>query len=563
MYWARYAQTRITRRRMLQATGGAAAATALALALGGCRDSKSSSSANNGDRLTGDPTKPDVLNPAGPPRPGGTLVSANAADFGTWDPHLGVAVASAYYPRIYNLLVNQSASKPEFLIHDLAQSFEVPDENTYIFKLRPGVRITPNDLGVSERDIDGEDVRATLDRIKTDSATTNHAFARDHIDSVTVSGDALTIKTPAPYAWFLNRLGLFFNAIAPRELLAGDLSRLSNKAAGAGPYRLISVTEGEVARLERNPSYYGTDPDNGGAPLPYIDKLEVRVVYDKATQRTAFQSGQVHVYMTGSGAEARSLNDAVIARDPFFAYISFTMNPRKPPFTDPRVRRAFSRAIDRTAYVDLVYRGEAQPDGLVQWSLGSYALPPDELSSLQPFDREEARKLASAVGGIKIKMMYPASVPVLEHEQHLSIFLEQMRQAGIEIDQDPQTFGQWVSNIKDLNYDCTLNLNQQYETPEIPLAYHTANGPFGDGSYLRGLGDPEIEEAVRKTTLALDTRTRVDLVHQAQRVIYAKEPISLALVTPYVNMAWRKNIKNIPTGVGTSSFLINTTWMDS
>jgi ABC-type transport system substrate-binding protein len=198
----------------------------------------------------------------------------------------------------------------------------------------------------------------------------------------------------------------------------------------------------------------------------------------------------------------------------------------------------------------------------VQWSLGSYALPPDELEELQPFDLAEARALVNAVGGIRFKMMYPASAPVLEHEQHLGVFVEQMRLAGIEIDQDPQSFGAWVSNLKDVNYDCTLNLNQQYETPEIPLAIHTASGPFGDGTYLRGLGDPEIEEAVRKTALALDTQTRVALVHAAQRVIYEKDPVSLPLATPYLHVAWRKNVKNIPSGIGTSSFLINTMWMD-
>jgi ABC-type transport system substrate-binding protein len=559
MFWDRYAQTRVSRRRAL--AGGAIVAGGAVLLFAGCRGD-SGGEDRVALRTEGDPSKPDILNPAGPPRRGGTLVTANAADFGTFDPHLGVQVAAAYYPRIYNLLVNQSASRPEFIVNDLAVSYEVADEQTFIFKLRPGVKIAPNKLGVPERDLDGDDVRVTLERIKSDGTTTNHAFARDHIESVTVSGDTVTVKTPGPYAWFLNRIGLFFNTIAPRELLTGDRSRLFGATAGAGPFRLMSVTEGEVARLERNPNYYGTDAANNGARLPYVDALEVRVIFDKATQRTAFQSGQVHAYMTGSGADARSLSDAVIARDPAFTFNAFTMSPRKPPFTDPRVRRAISRAIDRRAFVDIVYAGDARPDGLVHWPLGSYALPDEELQQLQPFDLEEARRLTREVGGIRFKMMYPASATVLEHQQHLPIFVEQMERAGIEVEQDAQDFGSWVNNIKDLNYDCTLNLNQQYETPEIPLAIHTMNGPFGDGTYLRGLGDPEIEAAVQKASRTLDTDDRVEAVREAQRLIYSKEPISLPLVTPFNHIAWRKNVKNIPTGIGTSSFLVNTFWMD-
>jgi peptide/nickel transport system substrate-binding protein len=558
LYWDRYARARITRRRALQLAGSAAAGVA-ALSVAGCNDSGSPIQPTP---IAGDPSKPDVLNPAGPPRRGGTLVTANAAEFGTFDPHLGVAVAAAYFPRIYNLLINQSAIKPEFLIHDLAESFEIPDEQTFIFKIRPGVQIAPNDLGVLERDLDGDDARISIERIQAEPAATNHAFARNHIDAITVQDDTLTLHAPKPYAWFLNRIGLFLNPIVPRELLTGDTSRLSNSGVGAGPFRLRSVSEGEVARFDANPNYYRRDADNGNTQLPYVDGLEVRVIFDPATQRTAFLSGQVHAYMTGNSREARSLDDAVIARDPAFAYIAFTMNPARKPFDDPRVRRAVARAINRQAYVDLVYDGDAAANGIVQWSLGPYALPPEELAELQPFDVEAARRLVDEVGGITLKMMYPAGAAILEHEDHLPIFIDQMRDAGIEVELEPQAFTSWVTNIRELNYDCTLNLNLQYETPEIPLALHTEDGPFGDGTYLRGLGDPEIEAAVQRAGAELDFDERVRLVHDAQRIIYRKDPVNLPLVTPYTHMAWRKNVRNIPSGIGTSSYMINTFWIE-
>ena len=108
------------------------------------------------------------------------------------------------------------------------------------------------------------------------------------------------MTTPGPYAWFLSRIGQYTNTIPPRELLAGDLSRLSNQAAGAGPYRLVSVSEGEIARFERNPNYYRKD-DATGEQLPYLDGLEVSVIFERATQRTAFLSGQIHQYWPAIG----------------------------------------------------------------------------------------------------------------------------------------------------------------------------------------------------------------------------------------------------------------------
>src|SRR5262249_36320116 len=155
------------------------------------------------------PDQPDILNPGGPPRRGGVLATANSAAFGTFDPHQGVQVASAYFPRVYNLLLNQSATKPEFVFMDLATSYENPDPQTFIFKIRPGVKVAPNQLGVPERDIDGDDVRVTLERLKTDATTNQYSFASKYVESVKVSGDTVTVRTTEPYAWFLSRLSSF------------------------------------------------------------------------------------------------------------------------------------------------------------------------------------------------------------------------------------------------------------------------------------------------------------------------------------------------------------------
>jgi peptide/nickel transport system substrate-binding protein len=357
-------------------------------------------------------------------------------------------------------------------------------------------------------------------------------------------------------------VGAYTTTIPPRELLLGDIGTLSKQGAGGGPFTLRSVEEEDSAHFDRNPRYYGSDPANAGAQLPYVDGLDVRVVFDKTTQLAGFKSGQFHQYMTGSSSEARALGDFPVARDPNFTYISFTMNVEQKPFDDPRVRRAISRAINRQQYIDLIYEGDARPDGLVQWSLGSYALPEDELQKWQPFDLDEAKRLVNEVGGISLKMMYPTTT-ILEHDQHLPIFTRQMEAAGIKVQPDPQDFATWVENVRKINYQCTLNLNQIYETPEFPLNTHTARGPFGDGTFLRGLNDAEITAAIDAVGRELDFDRRVELVREAQRIIYRKDPVSLPLVTPYNHIAWRKEVKDIPTGVGTTAYLLSSFWLDT
>jgi peptide/nickel transport system substrate-binding protein len=240
------------------------------------------------------------------------------------------------------------------------------------------------------------------------------------------------------------------------------------------------------------------------------------------------------------------------------------MNPKKAPFVDERVRRAIARAINRQQFVDLVYGGDAQANGLVHWPVGSYALTPEELeTTYQPFDVAEAKQLVEAVGGITIKMMYPSNTSIQEHGSHLSIFIEQMRVAGIEIDQQPQEFSNWVTNYHDLAYDSSLALNQVYETPELPLLFHTTNGPFGDKTYIQGLGDAEIDAAVAKANTSLDPDVRKQNVHDAQRLIYEKDPMYLPLASPFVYIAYSKRLRNIPTGVGTTAYSLSSYWLDA
>ena len=560
-YWERYARERVSRRRALR-WGVTAGAGAAALAVVGCGDSGGGGDAGPSPTPGISPDGADVLNVSMPPQAGGRLVLAHPASLGTWDPHTGIAVASAYFPRIYNVLVNVSPSKPDFLFNDLAESYETPDETTYIFHMRRGVRVGPNDMGVPERDLDGEDVRVTMERIGSTPATNNYSFVSTQIESVRAEGDRVTMTTPKPYAWFLNRIGLFTNCIVPRELLEGDLSRLANAGAGAGPYMLRSVAENDHALMSRNTNYYRKDETNGGAQLPYIDEIEVRVIFDPSTLRTAFESGQIMFYMTGTGAEARSLSDAVVARSPAFTFISFTMNPERKPFEDERVRRAVSLAINRQEYIDIVYGGDADVNGIVHWPMGAYALSRDDLDGeFQRFDLQEARALVEAVGGIRLPMIYPAQATVLEHERHLPVFVEQMRAAGIEVEHKPLDLGSWIDTFRKRDYDCSLSLNQQYETPEVPLGFHAKDGPFGDRTYVAGLGVPAIDEAIDRAATTIDIDQRIEAVHEAQRVIYEQVPLIWNLVTPYNHLAWRRVVKNIPSGIGTSAFLVNTMWL--
>ncbi|MCH7699815.1 MAG: ABC transporter substrate-binding protein, partial [Chloroflexi bacterium] len=459
-YWNRLQHQRISRRRLLAATGVGAAGLAIAAACGSGSDTE---------------TPATTASSPGVPKYGGRFKNATSAVIDTLDPHLSIAAGTAFFPRIYNLLVARSPVDPEFFYYDLATKFEQPDETTWIFSLRPGVKIAPNELGVPERDMDAVDLFESFERIKSLPESTAAGFVKNWFESHEASADGMTytITTPSPYAWFFFNLGMFTSMTPPRELLEGDVERLRTSGVGGGAFSVQpgGYTEGERLVMNKNPNYYRTDPTNNDAQLPYIDGMDLSIIPDRAGLRTAFLSAQTHTYMPESAAEADELTSGydvyVASQEPVFWFVSITMNVEQPPFDNPDVRRAVMHSINRQQYIELIYGGGAQANGIVHWPTGAYALPPEELDELQKFDPELSKQLLTEAGfdlPLKVKVIFPSGIEIQELDSHIPIFLEHMRAAGFEVEQDPLDLGTWVDRYTDKNYRMRLSLNQIYET---------------------------------------------------------------------------------------------------
>ncbi len=559
-YWDKIRRQRISRRRMLAVTGAGAAGLAIAAACGDSGDDD------------GEPADDGQVS-AGTPVYGGRHQIGTAVNIDTLDPHISIAGGVGYFPRIYNVLMAQSPIKPEFRFDDLGETLEQPDETTWIFGIRPGVKIAPNEMDVPERDMDAVDAFESFERIKGLDAANAAVFVNDWFETHDASADGMTytVNTPTPYAWFLFRMGFFINNIPPRELLAGDVERLRNSGVGGGPFSIPigGYTEGESLVLNRNPNYYRTDPNNDDAQLPYIDGFDVKIITDRATLRTAFLDKQTYQYGAENKAEADDLlanNDVYQAESsPVNTFISVTMNIDRPPFDNPDIRKAIMHSINRQQYVDLVYGGDAQANGIIHWPQGAYALSPEELDELQPFDPEKSKELIAQAGfdvPLDITVMFPANSTIEEHSTHLPIFLEQMSAAGFNVKQDAQDFGTWLDNYTDKNYDISLALNQIYETPEIPLDFHHSKGPAGDEIYSNGMGDPEIDAAIDAAKTITDTEDLIEAIHDIQRTLYEAGPNFLPIVSPFSRTLYWDFVKNIPTGLGSVGLLLNDWWLE-
>ena len=562
-YWEQFQRGRVSRRRVLSVAGVSAAGLAVAAACGG-----------GGGDGEDEPT-PGPGASAGTPVRGGRYKTGSAVNIDTLDPHISIAGGPAWFPRFYNVLVKQSAQKPDFLFFDLAEDMEVPEPGglEWIFHIRPGVTIAPNPDGIPERALDAEDAQISFQRIKDLPEANACAFVCEWFDShEALDAETYRIRTPRPYAFFLLNIGgtIFTSTIPPREAIEKGGDFLRDRAVGAGPFMVApdAYVEGQRFTLERNPNYYRTDPNNDDAQLPYIDGWDAVNITDRSALRTAFLSKQSYQY----GAENKDEAEQLLAEhdiyqgsgDPVNTFISFTMNVTKPPWDNPDVRKAAMHALNRQEFIDIVYRGDARPNGLVHWPQGDFALPEDELDDLQKFDPELSKQLLREAGfdlPLKVKVMFPANSVIEEHSTHLPIFLEQMAAAGFEVDQDAQDFVTWLDNYTNKEYDASLALNQIYETPEIPLDFHHSSGPAGGDIYTWGMNDPEIDSAIDAVKEITDPEQLVEGIRNVQRLIYDKGPSFLPIVSPFSRQLFWNFVQNIQPGLGLASLLLNDWWL--
>lgn len=268
------------------------------------------------------------------------------------------------------------------IVPQLAERWENPDDLTWIFHLRPGVRFH------NGRSLDGESVVRTFLSFARRSANTGIRLGS--VDTV-FAPDSLTVvvKTSRPDAVLLNQLTKFYIVSeAPQVCFASDTGAVS-MPAGTGPY-LISSWRGGRMSLTAWDGYWDHPP-------------QVRLLH--LLFREGHQ-GTLDLLRRGEADIASGLNtrdaDRIanipgfrLLRQPGLAVRYLRADPSAKPFSDHRIRRAVSLALDRQALVDSSAAGYGRPASqMVTEAVFGFnpALPPLR------YDPDSARALLAAAG---------------------------------------------------------------------------------------------------------------------------------------------------------------------
>ncbi len=179
---------------------------------------------------------------------------------------------------------------------EIAKSFSHSDDNkTWTVKLRDDVKFSNNVA------LDAEQVVSHTQWI-IDSKTCSCDTDAQNIESV-VATDPLTVvyTLKAPNVAWPSKLASGLGWITEqgaRNEADNPASPDANHLIGTGAFKYEGPKVGDTYTVVRNEYYWGTDPDNNGAKLPYLDKIEFKPLADAVTRTSAVQSGGVHIMQT-------------------------------------------------------------------------------------------------------------------------------------------------------------------------------------------------------------------------------------------------------------------------
>lgn len=221
----------------------------------------------------------------------------------------------------------------------LADRWETPDEQTYVFRIRPGLRFSDG------TPLTAADVAASLlANIRKGWPTAGYLR---NVASVEADGPLrVVVRTRAPYSLLLYKLPWGY------VLPAGSLTQNPVPSIGAGPYRLASWERGRGFALERNDHYWG--------PRPAIGRVRFEIVPDAEDRIARLLSGRVDVVdeVPLERVDALRAEKAIrVFAAPSLRVLFLTLRVTEPPFSDSRVREAVDLALDRDELVERAYDG--------------------------------------------------------------------------------------------------------------------------------------------------------------------------------------------------------------
>ncbi len=347
-----------------------------------------------------------------------------------------------------------------------------------------------------------------------------------------------------------------FSPLYPKAVTASpqafsDLDRNDLKVS-SGPFVITSIdrTQDRVV-LGRNPKWWG--------PAPKLDTITYTRL-DQSAVLGAVQNNEIdYTYVSGlANVVAAKNSPGVVVRrspEPSWSHITFNGGPGA-LLSDPKLRVAISKAIDRQAIVDQAQRGivnNPKPLNNHIFVMGQKGY--QDNAAPVAFDPAEAAKELDALGwtlhgdvrekdGKKLELR-DVMFDQKEWVDTAKIVQQNLAKIGVKVDiQTVPGTGLFTDVIDPGNFDLAQFSWEGSSLPLISLPQIYAYDPNNLQSNKARIGSPELNALIEQTMSELDPAKALALANQCDKLIW-QEGYSLPLEQASGTYAVRANLANI------------------
>jgi len=385
------------------------------------------------------------------------------------------------------------------IIPMLAESWENPDERTWVFKLRPGVRFHDGSV------MSAEDVVFSLRRVKEDQRSTLKA-SFIFVDTISAaSADRVVITTSRPSPLLLNRLVAAF-ILPKRAYQEMGEERFREALIGTGPYRLKSIRPETSISLEWWDDYWG--------PLPAWQAIDMLTEPDPEKARALLTSGRADMLAhidprLARGIEELRSSTCRVMTSPglMLRYLGYDL--RAKPFDSRDARRAISMAIDRGRLIERIQLGYGHPASQMITKV-VYGYKPG--LPVAPYDPDGARQLLQKLGypsGVDLELTFP------EVRQRLAEEIQsQMGAAGIRLKLRSLPRDEFFRGLGSFDFFLFGLASTSGDASDVlDEDFHTPTGAYGVTN-IGGYSNPAVDTLIERSDMMLDPNQRLRLLQE-------------------------------------------------
>jgi len=432
----------------------------------------------------------------------------------------GGAASSIAEITLYNIYETLTKINPDGSVTPLlAESWEVsPDLTTYTFKLRKGVKFHNGEP------FNAQAVKFSFDRAGAEKSTNKDKRTFAAVTTSAVDEHTVVVLTKEIDPDFPFLLGQATAVIV--EPKSADTN--ATKPVGTGPYKLESWAKGSSLTLSKWEGFRSP-------ATAKINKVTFRFIADTAAQAAALMAGDVDVFTRiGTRVVPQFKNNphfqTILAGSRAKTILS--INNKKKPLDDVRVRRAILAAIDRKAVIEGAADGFGVP-------IGSHYVPGAagyvDTTGINPFDIEKAKKLL-AEAGVKTPLELTMTLPPPPYaRQGGEVIVAQLAKIGINVKVQNVEWAQWLSGTYG-NKDYDLSIVSHVEPFDL--------GNYANPDYYWGYQSKAFNTLFDKIKATGNAAERNKLLGEAQKLL-ATDAANGFLYQPQFPTIAKKNVKGL------------------